>query len=132
MVDPITATGLAAAAIAAGAALESAGDEAGRASWRGASDVLARIQRRFAGDGPAERTLEAARLAPDDDAAVDALARAVSGYLRRDGEFAEAIRERLATAAGEAGVQSLVRAAYIRNVQVNRQPVTVQGDLNFN
>jgi len=132
MVDPITATGLAAAALAARAALESAGDEAGRASWHGASGMLARIQRRFAGDRPAEQALEAARLAPDDEAALAALGQAVRGYLLRDTEFARAIHEDLAGAPGIAAMPPVVQAAYIRNLQVNQQPVTVKGDLNFN
>ncbi|GGP00210.1 hypothetical protein [Wenjunlia tyrosinilytica] len=132
--DPITATAIAAAAIAAKGALESAGGEAGRASWAGASSLVERIRRRFGGDSEAERALEEAQQHPADETAVAGLQQMVHAYMLRDPAFQRDLRRMVdaAVAAQSTGGRGNVNAAVIKTVQVNHGKVEVQGDLNFN
>lgn len=130
--DPITLTAVAAAAIAAKGAVESAGNEAGRASWDGASRLIARIRTRFGGNAEAQATLSAAQAQPFDESAVSGLQFMLSAYMARDEEFLREMRGLVneITARQDGGPVS-VNAAVIKNVQVNHGKVEIQGDWNI-
>ncbi|PYC78400.1 hypothetical protein C7C46_16320 [Streptomyces tateyamensis] len=131
--DPISATAIAAAAIAAKSTLEAAAQEAGKASWGGAARVVERIRARFGGDRQAQQVLERAQRNPQDESATALLRALLQSLMQGDPVFADELRtlvDDAVAAQGPAG--SAVNAAVIKNVQVNQGPVEVHGDLNFN
>lgn len=131
--DPITITAVAAAAIAAKGAVETAGNEAGRASWNGAARLVARIRTRFGGNAEAEAALSAAQAQPHDENAVSGLQFMLSAYMARDAEFLREMRGLVdEITARQGGGPGSVNAAVIKNVTVNHGKVEIQGDWNIN
>ncbi|MFG2842829.1 hypothetical protein ACGF12_06585 [Kitasatospora sp. NPDC048296] len=129
--DPISTAALAGATLAASAALQSVGDEAGRSSWAVASRLAERIRQRFAGNREAEGVLAQACEHPDNEAAVGDLHRVLYAYMLQDSEFAQEVRRLIDESVRSAGGAGGVHAAVIKNVQVNQGKVVVRGDLNF-
>ncbi|WBP89270.1 hypothetical protein [Kitasatospora cathayae] len=129
--DPISTAALAGATLAATAALQSVGEEAGRSSWTVASRLVERIRHRFAGNHEAEGALARACDSPDDEAAVGELHRVLHEYMLRDSEFAQEVRRLVDESVRSAGGVGGINAAVIKNVQVNHGKVEVAGDLNF-
>ncbi|MGW3042747.1 hypothetical protein ACWC9T_22510 [Kitasatospora sp. NPDC001159] len=129
--DPISTAALAGATLAATAALQSVGEEAGRSSWTATSRLMERIRNRFSGNREAEGALARACGSPDDEAAVGELQRVLHEYMLRDSEFSQEIRRLVDESVRSAGGVGGVNAAVIKNVQVNQGAVKVAGDLNF-
>ncbi|MBC9729376.1 hypothetical protein H8R17_32755 [Streptomyces sp. TRM68367] len=132
--DPVTATVVAAAALVAKGALESAGSEAGRSSWAGAARLVERVRTRFGDDTEATAVLDQVQLAPDDEAAVEALRRLIHSYVLRDPQFEADIKALVteANALGGAGSRGTVNATVIKNATTFNEKVEFQGDLNIN
>ncbi|SCK53114.1 hypothetical protein YWIDRAFT_02971 [Streptomyces sp. SceaMP-e96] len=134
VMEPITATALAAAALVAKGALESAGGEAGRSTWQGVTQLVERIRQRFGGDADATAALGIALDSPDDEQAVDALRRLVHAYMLRDPQFEADVTTLVhASVAAQAskGTGS-VNAAVIKNATTFNEKVEFQGDFNIN
>lgn len=132
--DPVTATAVAAAALVAKGALESAAGEAGRSSWAGVTRLVGRIRARFGSDGEATAALAQAQENPGDEAAVDALRRLIHSYALRDAQF-EADLQALVTEARAAGTtesRGTVNATVIKNATIFNEKVDFQGDLKIN
>ncbi|WP_406446871.1 hypothetical protein OHB14_50250 [Streptomyces sp. NBC_01613] len=132
--DPITATAVAAAALVAKGALESAGGEAGRSSWAGAARLVERVRLRFGGDREATAALDRARQNPDDEATVDTLQQLIHSYVLRDPQFEADIKALVteANAAKAVDGRGAVNATVIKNVTTFNEKVEFQGDLNIN
>jgi hypothetical protein len=131
--DPVTATAVAAAALVAKGALESAGGEAGRSSWAGLGRLVERLRNRFGGDDEATDALDRVRQNPDDEATVAQLQRLILSYALRDQQFEADIRALVeeAKAGGAADNRGSVNATVIKNVTTFNEKVEFQGGLNI-
>lgn len=132
--DPVTAAAVAAAALVAKGALESAGGEAGHSSWAGLTRLVERLRARFGGDSEATATLDRVRERPGDETAVAALGRLIHAYALRDQQFEADLRTLVteANTAEAAGARATVSATVIKNVTNFNDKVDFQGDLNIN
>ncbi len=126
--DPITAAAVAGVALVVKGALESTGQEAGRAGWGGGVRLVERLRARFRGDTEAEGALEQVRQSPADTAAQEELQRMLLAYMLRDRDFEAEIRQTVDEAVAARGGQSQVTAAVIKNAQVFNEKVEIQGD----
>ena len=129
--DPVTAAAAAGVALLVKGALETAGQEAGRAGWNGGARLLERLRAKFRGDPSAEDALDRVTQAPNDEDAHQDLERMLAAHMLLDRTFESEVRRLVneATAAqGRSAPQ--VNAALIKNAQVFNEKVEVQGDWN--
>ncbi|MGY5130890.1 hypothetical protein ACWGJW_00420 [Streptomyces nigrescens] len=131
--EPITATAVAAAALVAKGALESAGGEAGRSAWQGVTQLVERIKQRFGGDSDATAALGLALHSPDDEQAVDALRHLIHTYMLRDPQFGADVTRLVdaSVSAQAAKGTGSVNAAVIKNATTFNEKVEFQGDFNI-
>ncbi|MGW5849656.1 hypothetical protein ACWFQ8_17155 [Streptomyces sp. NPDC055254] len=129
--DPITAIAVAGVALVAKGVLETAGQEAGRASWGGGVQLVERLRARFRGDSEAEAALDRVRRSPQDTAAQDHLQRMLLAHMLRDRDFEAEIRRTVDEAVTARGGPGHVNAAVIKNAQIFNAKVEVQGDWNI-
>jgi Flp pilus assembly protein TadD len=129
--DPVTAVAAASVALVVKAALESAGQEAGRSGWNGGTRLIERIRARFRGDAAAEAALVEVTRAPDDESARQALERVLAAHMLLDRGFEDEIRRMVDEAVATQGKGAQVNAALIKNAQVFNEKVEIQGDWNI-
>ncbi|MFF8915641.1 hypothetical protein ACF08M_20520 [Streptomyces sp. NPDC015032] len=129
--DPITAVAVAGVALVVKGALETAGQEAGRAGWGGGARLVERLRARFRGDTDAEGALDRVQQRPGDTAAQEELTRMLLAHMLRDRDFEAEIRSTVDDAVAAQGGRSQVNAAVIKNAQVFNEKVEVQGDWNI-
>ncbi|MGW0391754.1 hypothetical protein ACWDYJ_12840 [Streptomyces sp. NPDC003042] len=129
--DPITAIAVAGVALVVKGALETTGQEAGRAGWGGGVQLVERLRARFRGDTEAEGALDQVQQSPGDTAAQEELQRVLLAHMLRDRDFEAQIRRTVDEAVAARDGRSQVNAAVIKNAQIFNEKVEVQGDWNI-
>ncbi|RMI41440.1 hypothetical protein [Streptomyces triticirhizae] len=129
--EPITAIAIAGVGLVAKGALESAGEEAGRAGWGGGERLLTRLRARFRGDAEAEAALGRVQRAPEDEQARETLQRMLLTHLTRDPDFAAEVRELVREAGQVERLGGQVNAVSIKNAQVFNEKVEIKGSWNI-
>lgn len=129
--DPITAVAVAGVALVVKGALETTGQEAGRAGWGGGARLVERLRARFRSDTDAAGALDRVQQRPGDTAAQEELTRLLLAHMLRDRDFEAEIRSSVDDAVAAQGGRSQVNAAVIKNAQVFNEKVEVQGDWNI-
>ncbi|MDA5284188.1 hypothetical protein [Streptomyces sp. Isolate_45] len=129
--DPITAIAVAGVALVVKGALETTGQEAGRAGWGGGVQLIERLRARFRGDSGAEAALDQLQQSPGDTAAQEELQRMLLAHMLRDRDFEAEIRRTVDEAVAARGGRGQVNAAVIKNAQIFNEKVEVQGDWNI-
>lgn len=130
--EPVTAVAAAGVALVVKAALEGAGQEAGRSGWNVGARLIERFRARFRGDRAAETALHRVTEAPDDKPARRELERLLAAHMLLDRGFEDETRRMVdeAVAAQGKGRGAQVNAAVIKNAQVFNEKVEIQGDWN--
>lgn len=126
--DPITAVAVAGVALVVKGALETTGQEAGRAGWGGGARIVERLRARFRGDPEAEGALDRVEQSPGDTAAQEELQDMLLARMLRDRAFEAEIRRTVDEAVAARGGRGQVNAAVIKNAQVFNEKVEIQGD----
>ncbi|WP_327672198.1 MULTISPECIES: hypothetical protein [unclassified Streptomyces] len=129
--DPVTAVAAAGVALVVKGALESTGQEAGRAGWTGGARLIERIRTRFRGDTPAESALDQVTRVPDDENAQQELERLLAAHMLLDRSFEDEMRRTVDEAVAARGKGAQVNAALIKNAQVFNEKVEIKGDWNI-